>query len=119
MSVRGHTGGTRPRGRPPLGIAIYCVLGVIGTVITLLNVAVLIDQGGTLALLGYAAGAFSVLYFFVLIGLWTLRSWAWTAGIIIVAFDIVVHAVTLNLVLVLVLSVLWIYLYLKRPLYKS
>lgn len=110
---------TGPRGRPPLGIAIYCVLGCLGTVLTLFQAAYLVDQGGVLTPLGYIVGAFGILYFLVLVGLWTIRSWAWTAAIVILPLDILVHIVSLNIIPALVLSGLWLYLYLKKPLYRS
>lgn len=116
--ARAGAGATHRRSTPPTGIAIYCVLGFLGVLVSLLEAAVLVDQGGVVALLGYVTGGVALAFFVVLIGLWTLRSWAWTAGIVLIAIEVLFHAISFNVIPAIILSVLWIYLYLKKPVYR-
>jgi hypothetical protein len=51
----------------------------------------------------------------VLVGLWTLRSWAWRAGLLVVTLDLLLYAVVFDPLRLLLLLGMWVYLYLQRP----
>ncbi len=90
-------------------MAIYCVVGLFNVVLTFFRAATLLDQGGTAALVGYATGGLAVLFFLVLVGLWTLRSWAWRAGLLVVTLDLLLYAVVFDLLRLLLLLGMWVY----------
>jgi len=65
---------------PPLGIKIICVLGALGGGLGLFGSLVLL---GASPLVGLFALVISIAQLIVVVGLWNLRSWAWSLALVV------------------------------------
>lgn len=101
----------------PLGIKIFCVIaglaGLYGVIISL----DLISLGGPGVGIGLAFLGFFVAYLAVLYGLWTLKPWGWTWGMILFVVDLLIDLFAGDLVGVLISILLLVYLWSKRSYY--
>jgi hypothetical protein len=76
--------------RPPLGLQVICVLGVLDAGLTLLRAALSLGFSallgaplggiGTVVSVVFALGQLAVVW-----GLWELQSWAWSAAVFVFA----------------------------------
>jgi hypothetical protein len=119
MMLAGVRGGTSASGRrsAPLGIKIYCLLAGFGALISMFSAAALIDAGGQTAILGWLLLAESGLLLFVLVGLLTMRSWAWRVAVFLLGINVAFSLLLLDLLGAAIGLVLLIYLYVQRPKY--
>jgi len=124
MAHRPRGGGPPRRSRStgartaPLGIKIYCVIAGLAGLYALFLSLRIVGVGGPFVALGVVLAALSVGYFVVLYGLWTLKPWAWTWGMIIFGIDLVIDLLRLDLLGVLISALLLAYLASKQSLYQ-
>ena len=77
----------------PLGVKIICILGAIGGVLGLFGSLVLL---GMSPVLGIFSLVVSLVQLIVVVGLWNLRSWAWTLAMIAYGLGILLDLVALD-----------------------
>jgi hypothetical protein len=103
----------------PLGIKIYCV---IVSLIILFGIIVslgLMSMGGPGAALGTVFLGFFIAYLIVLYGLWTLKSWGWTWGMILLLVGLLDHLFSGDFVGIVISALLIAYLWSKREYYRE
>lgn len=99
----------------PLGVKIICILGAIGGALGFL---------GSLALLGMAPAVgtvaliISIIQIVVVMGLWNLRSWAWTVSMIVYGLGLLLDLLAINILGLLIGIVVLSYLASKRRLFR-
>jgi hypothetical protein len=75
----------------PLGIKALCVLsGMMSVIAAGLSFAIA-GQGGAFVLLGLLVLVLSVAQVVVLIGLWTLQSWAWSWALVLYGLNVLLR----------------------------
>jgi hypothetical protein len=117
--VRGGTSAPGRRRTAPLGIKIYCVFAGLGTILSMFSATALISASGWVGILGWLLLAESVLFLFVLVGLLTMRSWAWRVAVFLLGINVAFSMLLFDLLGAAVGLVLLIYLYTQRPKYTQ
>jgi hypothetical protein len=109
----------------PLGIKIICVLAVIGSVLGIFGGLAAMSYGGIASVLGTVSVVVSLLYLPIVVGLWNLSAWAWTAYLVLGGIGLVMEVFTLLLgdvsaiLGILIQGAILLYVYSKRSLYRS
>ena len=109
----------------PIGIKIVCVFTLLGSILGLFASVGLIGYGGIVSAIGAVLFVIALLYLPIVVGLWTLQSWAWTAYIVVGVLGLVVESVSLFLgdgsamLSIAIQGIILLYVYSRRPLYRS
>ncbi len=104
----------------PLGIKIIVVLGGLGSILALFSglALSLFSVGGFETLLGIIVAVFAVVKFVTLIGLWSLKRWAWTAAMVIYTLSALLDLLRVNIVGLLIAIIILAYVYSQRHLFR-
>lgn len=101
----------------PLGIKVYCVIAALASLYLMILSLEIMGAGDPFLTLGFLFFGLAIGHIVVIYGLWMLRPWAWTWGMILFAFDGVLDVLRANGIGVLVSIILIVYLWSKRSLY--
>jgi len=103
----------------PLGIQVICAIGVLVSALLVIWGLSILSTGTPFSFLGVFGIALAGGYLIVSYGLWTLKPWGWTLGMIVFIIDGIVDISRVNATGVLI-SLLFIgYLYTKKDIYRS
>jgi uncharacterized membrane protein (DUF2068 family) len=106
---------------PPLGIKIYCVLGVVGLIVLAIRIPLLAGLipgvGGLVAAL--LATLIGVVHAVSLVGLWRVVSWGWLLAVVIQGFSLVYSVIGGSVPSLLVSGLILAYLFLVREHYMD
>ncbi|NHI87874.1 MAG: hypothetical protein EAX87_00040 [Candidatus Thorarchaeota archaeon] len=114
----GYTGSSSDR---PLGVTIIVILEVLGALAYLFTGAMAILAGAMVGSIIPGLGAFAVaigaivlifgiLYLLLAWGLWTLKSWAWMAAVILNIIGLILGILQFNWIGVIISLIIVIYL---------
>ncbi len=101
----------------PLGIKLYCIIAGLAGLYLLFIALDIMSYGGAATELGLLFAGLAVGYLVVLYGLWVLKPWGWTLGMIIFSFDLLIDLVRFDGVGIIISVILIAYLWSKRAYY--
>jgi uncharacterized membrane protein (DUF2068 family) len=115
------TGYSAPSGERPLGVTIIVILEVLGALAYLFLGAMAVLAGAYASSIFPGLGAFAValgaivlifglLYLLLAWGLWTLKSWAWMAAVILNLIGLILGILQFNWIGVIINLIIVIYL---------
>jgi hypothetical protein len=78
-----------------------------------------VAHGGQIGILGWLLLAESVLFLFVLVGLLTMRSWAWRIAVFLLGINVAFSMLIVDLIGAAIGVILLIYIYIQRPKYMQ
>ena len=111
--------GIGTRQEVPTGIKLLCVFGTPVFLWVSMLGAQFINAGGQQTLLGIVFLVSALLHLVAYYGLWTVKSWGWTTGLVAYGTSIVWAVVTGNLLAITFQSLVFIYLMTKRRVYRA
>jgi hypothetical protein len=105
--------------RPPLGVKIYCVLGVVGLVVLAIRIPLMAGLipgvGGLVAAL--IATLLGIVHAVSLVGLWRVVSWGWLLAVVMQGLSLVLSIPAGNGVGIVLSPLILLYLGLIREHY--
>ena len=101
------------------GIKLLCVVSGVGGFLAVPYLVRLFGFGGTAAAIGALIGAFAVVHYVALYGLWTLKEWGWTLGLAVYGLGIVIQIARGALIGVVVQALVFVYIMTRRGDYRD
>lgn len=106
---------------PPLGIKIYCVLGVVGLVVLAIRIPLMAGLipgvGGLVAAL--IATLLGIVHAVSLVGLWRVVSWGWLLAVVMQGLSVVFSLFSGSVPSLLFSALILVYFFLVREHYTD